>query len=91
MTLRLVLTCRCSPEQYDVYDGVEEIGYLRLRHGHFRAEYRGEVVYETSDILGDGWFDSDAERTEQLTAAVIAILNKHNPLFVIEDTLEPVE
>jgi hypothetical protein len=46
---RLLLTCPACPEQYDVLDGTEQVGYLRLRHGYFRADapmHGGETVYE---------------------------------------------
>jgi len=68
---RLVQTCGACPEQYDVYWEDDKCGYLRLRHGHFRAEYRDEVVF-TAYPNGDGIFDTD-ERTKYLTAAVKAI------------------
>ena len=35
----LHLTCAASPEQYDVFKDGQQIGYLRLRHGEFIAEY----------------------------------------------------
>lgn len=66
------------PEQYDVYKGDTQIGYLRLRHGHFRADYGdcgGETVYEASPN-GDGCFDCD-EREGYLTKAVDALLDKY--------------
>jgi hypothetical protein len=62
------------PEQYDVFDGDREVGYLRLRHGWFRADWtEGETVtvYEAHPN-GDGGFDDD-ERDKYLTAAVEAI------------------
>lgn len=74
--LRLVLTCGACPEQYDVYLGDEEIGYLRLRHGRFRAEYHDKVVY-TSTPRGDGTFADDGERAVELTKACQAILTAH--------------
>lgn len=64
-------TCCACPEQYDAYIGTRSIGYLRLRHGYFRAEYNDVVVYETSTI-GDGCFDSK-ERTKHLNNARKAI------------------
>ena len=71
----LKLTCFACPEQYDVFDANNEmVGYLRLRHGHFRADVPdcgGETVYE-SFTVGDGIFE-DAERIEELTKAVKAI------------------
>lgn len=71
MKVQLEQTCFACPEQYDAYiDGIE-VGYLRLRHGYFRAEYLGNTVYETSTI-GDGLFDSD-ERDYHLTKAKKAI------------------
>ena len=67
----LVLTCHACPEQYDVFLHGEEVGYLRLRHGHFRAECRNSVVYEAS-TRGDGIFEDD-ERDHHLRMAVSAI------------------
>lgn len=73
---RLEMTSLACPEQYDVFDAATgaQIGYLRLRHGYFRAdvpECGGETVYE-ADTRGDGMFDED-ERMPQLTAAITAI------------------
>jgi len=63
------------PEQYDVLNSDnEQVGYLRLRHGYFRADVPdcgGETVYE-SNPKGDGVFDDD-ERMQELTNAVHAI------------------
>jgi hypothetical protein len=72
---QLRCTCPACPEQYDVLtaDG-NKIGYLRLRHGWFRADAPacgGETVYE-SNPNGDGMFDDD-ERVPELTKAVEAI------------------
>lgn len=61
----------CCPEQWWVFDGELEVGYLRLRHGKFSAEYNGETVYRTNPI-GDGCFE-DEEREACLNAAVKAI------------------
>lgn len=76
-----VLGCLACPEQYDVYlmDGSNQyIGYLRLRHGCFRATYPdvgGQEVY-VSYPKGDGYFYDD-ERMFHLTNAVNALLTKH--------------
>lgn len=72
---RLVCTCGACPEQYDVFnkDG-DKVGYLRLRHGHFRADFPdcgGETVYK-SDTKGDGSFAED-ERLSELTKAITAL------------------
>ena len=74
--VKLVCTCGACPEQYDVYIDGEEIGYMRLRHGWFYAEYRGETVYEASPN-GDGMFESD-ERDKYLNQACYFILAEHN-------------
>ena len=70
----LIKTCGACPEQYDVCLGVKQVGYLRLRHGYFRAECPdcgGKTVYESS-TNGDGAFD-DEERDMELGAAIEAI------------------
>lgn len=75
MQLRLVKTCGACPEQYDVFLGDDQIGYLRLRHGTFRADYRGGTVY-VGHPDGDGIF-TDSERHEYLNAACHAIITAH--------------
>lgn len=70
----LKMTCGACPEQYDVTKDSKQVGYLRLRHGYFRADYPdvcGEEVY-SSQPEGDGIFE-DHERLEHLTNAVNAI------------------
>ena len=73
---KLIRTCFACPEQYDVYkineDGSEEnVAYLRLRHGQFRAEcpFNGTVVYTSTDMRGDGIF-MDEERDRFLNQAL---------------------
>lgn len=72
---KLVCTCSACPEQYDVFNSNgEKVGYLRLRHGWFRADAPacgGTIVYE-SRPKGDGIFDED-ERVPELTKALDAI------------------
>ena len=70
--------CAC-PEQYNVFDSEgNQVGYLRLRHGGFRADYPdcgGDTVYRYSfDDSWKGIFD-DEEREQYLTEAVKAIHN----------------
>ena len=73
---RLVCTCPACPEQYDVFDGdfKHQVGYLRMRHGLFRADSPdvfGATVYEASPE-GDGVFE-EHERRRYLAEAVAAI------------------
>lgn len=75
----LVLTCGACPEQYDVFFEDFQIGYLRLRHGSFRADYpdyMGVSVYQAYP-KGDGCFDDD-ERMFFLKEAVDSLLVYHN-------------
>jgi len=79
---RLFCTCGACPEQYDVFDDEtkQQVGYLRLRHGYFRADVPdcgGETVYE-SNTLGDGIFD-ETERLPELTKAIAAIKAAQQP------------
>lgn len=76
---KLVMTCQACPEQYDVFFDGLQIGYLRLRHGSFRAtypDYDGEDVFAACPE-GDGFFE-DHERFKYLKAAVAALIDKHN-------------
>lgn len=76
----LKMTCEACPEQYDVFDSEgKKVGYLRLRHGGFLADYPdcgGDTVYRYS--FDDAWkgIFYDEEREQYLTEAVKAIHNK---------------
>lgn len=75
MEVELKMTCGACPEQYDAFIDGDEVGYLRLRHGYFRAEYKGQIVYEAHPA-GDGLFECD-ERDFYLEMAKTAIRLKH--------------
>ena len=64
------------PESYYVEIEEKPVGFLRLRHGHFRAEYREEVVY-CAETKGDGTFDA-SERQTEIEAALRAIGLAHH-------------
>lgn len=76
--IRLHCTCGACPEQYDAFDeNDQQVGYLRLRHGHFTVEFPdcgGERLlnYET---IGNGIFDV-SERDQLLELAVSLIKKK---------------
>ncbi len=83
--MRLIRTCDACPEQYDVFQGKRNIGYLRLRWGHFVAEYlpagrldhTAVVVYEHQFPDGlRGEFRDESERERYLKRAVKAIRQK---------------
>ena len=98
MGIRLVKTCGACPEQYDAFLGEEFIGYLRLRHGYFRADYRGngadDTVYESSP-RGDGCFASEEERVIHLNNACRVLLQRHEeaknqiPIYDVEEIINP--
>lgn len=72
--LELIRTCHACPEQYDVKLDGKQVGYLRLRHGSFTAEYPdcgGRLVYQANP-KGDGIFESE-ERDLYLRKALEAI------------------
>lgn len=70
------------PEQYDVYYNQEFIGYLRLRHGNFRADLpNGKTVYRAQP-KGDGIFDDD-ERQAYLYMAVLVLLSEYRDKNVV--------
>ena len=71
----LNMTCGACPEQYDVFHSGSKVAYFRLRHGYFSAScpgVSGELVYK-SNPDGDGIFDSEEERTRELTNAIMAV------------------
>ncbi len=69
------MTCSAYPEQYDAYIKGQRLGYLRLRHGVFSVEYKGEVIY-TAHPVGDGIFEAD-EREKYLKIAKKKLLKRH--------------
>ena len=73
------MTCGACPEQYDVYFGEAQVGYIRLRHGHLTVsvpDYGGDCVLETSDFQGDGLFSNSNERVLWLRRAADAITDR---------------
>lgn len=76
---KLVETCSACPEQYDVFVNGQQVGYLRLRHGHFSVSYPdhyGETIYSASP-RGDGIFEPE-ERNFYLNEAIKAIDRRHH-------------
>ena len=79
----LEMTSRACPEQYDVYFGDFQLGYLRLRHGFFRADYLecGGYTAYSAYPKGDGLFEEE-ERFSFLKEAVEALINYHNEVVL---------
>lgn len=72
--IRFVQTSGACPEQYDAFVGEEQVGYLRLRHGHFTVkcpDCGGALVY--TGWLGDAGAFTDNEREMYLADARSAI------------------
>ena len=75
-------TCSCSPEQYDVFDNNNNVGYIRLRWGELTCEYPdvgGEEIYHAE--IGDEWtgmFENDIQRQLHLLDIAEKILEKIN-------------
>ena len=69
----LVQTCGACPEQYDAYKDGKEVGYFRLRHGHFTVDCLDVPVFHACPD-GDGMF-TDYERDAYLQDGVVAILD----------------
>lgn len=80
MRIILIRTCGACPEQYDAWYNDTRIGYLRLRHGHFTAEYtdaKGRSLEVYSDFTeSDGIFSSE-ERSHYLAIAARALAERH--------------
>jgi hypothetical protein len=75
----LTMTSPACPEQYDVFLGSRQVGYLRFRHGHFWAYYpdsEGSRVY-TAELSQDIYHSvfSEEERDTQLPLALDALID----------------
>ena len=76
------LTCMACPEQYDVFIGDKQVGYVRLRGGALRAAYPDvSADYDyTYYFQGDRWkgsFDSNKERNFHLDLVAKHLYNKY--------------
>ena len=75
--LNFIETCGACPEQYDVFKGGRQVGYVRLRWGTVTCDFpdcRGDTIYSHS--FDDGWkgcFDSSEERETYLNRIATAI------------------
>ena len=82
--LQFVQTCFACPEQYDVFQGDERVGYIKLRWGRLRVDFppSGDTIYEKRyDDNMQGDFDTHEQRIEQLNVIAHLILyhiEKHN-------------
>ena len=72
--MRLVKTCDACPEQYNVFIGKRQVGYIRLRHGELTVSCpdAGGRVILTILVRGDGRFEDD-EREYYLSLVKEAI------------------
>jgi len=75
VALELKRTSYAMPEQYEAFLDGRQVGYLRLRHGTFRAHYPDHMappVY-IAETMGSASFDG-REREQQIRAALVEIL-----------------
>lgn len=59
------LTSGACPEQYDVFNGDKQVGYVRLRGGWLRCDIPdcgGDTIFEAYPNGADGMFKSDEQR-----------------------------
>ncbi len=72
--LKFVMTCSEFPEQYDVFDGDNQVGYVRMRYGNFSVSCpdAGDCLVVNRGMLGYGAFEDD-ERELCLKEAASAI------------------
>lgn len=76
--LRFEKTCDACPEQYDVFKGGKQVGYIRLRHGVLSCRYpnnHGEIIYAHQfEDEWKGYFETEEERTFYLEECKNALL-----------------
>lgn len=75
--LRFELTCSGCPEQYNVFEGERQVGYVRLRHGELRVDVPDcggrEVLSHKFDDPLQGQFADTWQRYGWLQRAALAI------------------
>lgn len=79
--LRFICTCEACPEQYEVFDGDKQVGYVKLRWGQLRVDYpdvRMETIYDYDfETEFKGYFDNQDEREHYLNIIADKI-NQHH-------------
>lgn len=75
--LNFVETCGACPEQYDVFKGGRQVGYVHLRRGTVTCYFpdcRGDTIYSHSfDDEWKGFFEDPDERETYLNRIATAI------------------
>lgn len=78
--LRFVMTCSRCPEQYEVFHGNRQVGYVRLRHGSLRLDFPdhgGKTLFQENYGYNDcGMFMSEQDRSDYLDKFAIIIKRK---------------
>ena len=76
--LRFEKTSSACPEQYDVFKGGKQVGYIRVRHGVLSCRYpnnHGKTIYAHQfEDEWKGYFDNEEERTFYLEECKNALL-----------------
>ena len=76
--LRFEKTSSACPEQYDVFKGSKQVGYIRLRHGVLSCRYpntHGEIIYAHQfEDEWKGYFENEEERTFYINECKNALL-----------------
>ena len=71
-----------APEQYDVFDDIGIIAYVRYRYGKLCVEYPwvngDEIIYEEIGGRYQGAFVDEEERTNKLNEVAKTIVNFDN-------------
>ena len=68
-------TCVCSPEQYDIIDNNQKIGYCRLRHGIFTVNILDKEIFRKINVNGKDFFEEN-ERSIYINHAAELVLNE---------------
>ena len=78
--LKFEKTSSACPEQYDVFKGGKQVGYIRLRQGVLSCRYpnnHGEIIYAHQfEDEWKGYFENEEERTFYLDECKNALLKK---------------
>ncbi|MCB0485997.1 MAG: hypothetical protein KDC47_07370 [Flavobacteriaceae bacterium] len=56
---KITKTSFACPAQWDAWDEEGNYYYFRFRHGYFRAEKNGDIIFESGEFDGDGCMSYD--------------------------------
>lgn len=73
----LIQTWHSAPEQYEVFKGGKNVGYLRLKYGTLRVFYPGVTGNQIASFETKGYSSFEEEEKTEFLEKAVAEIDKH--------------